>query len=202
MSEEKKDSQKDLKDEMNAYLDKQISEKQILLDSLNAQEKQARVKAEYDVQLEELKEIKNKKHNKDVLNKLSDNMASREYNMSRKKDELDRRERDIENREQMSLKLEENRMKLYTDRQQFIKYMRDKEREFAKAQETIELAKVQNDVIKQKENDLFAIEERVLQKQEVHDRRETSLDQKEAELKIKEDNFKALTEGENNDERT
>jgi len=183
--------------EVNEYLDKQIAEKRVVLDNLNAQEKTAKVKAEYDVQFAELQKLKKKQGEEKRLATLRDALTSREYGLTRRKQALDRREKDIAEREKDNLYLENKKLEVLKQRQAFLNYQAGKERELAIARGIIEEANVKEDVIKQKESDLFSLEDRVLAKSAKCDKREEGLLNREKELKIREDNLTA-TKGEEN----
>ena len=195
MEEEKTEVKKDTKQEMNQYLDSQIKEKEIKIDNLKSQEKTQRVKAEYDHQLEELQ--KKKKINADSykLNNLRDSLGMREEAVLKKEKLVDNRLKDIEKREQMALDLEENRMRLFKERQQFVSYARDKHLEIDKGQEIIEESKVKEDVIKQKENDLFNLEDRIHERLARCDLREVALDKKEVQFATEQNSKDVLKEG-------
>ena len=99
----------------------------------------------------------------------------------------------------MTVDLEDKRMRLFEERRDFLDYMKVEHQKIDAAQEVVEQGKVQEDVIKQKQSDLFSLEERVLSKEEVFDRRQVDLDEREKSLKIKEAAFEMLQKGEKND---
>ena len=185
--------------ELDTYLEAQISEKRIVVSNLNAEINQLKVKAEYDVQLELLRAKKKNNKDKEVFVRDQDSLTKREYSIKIQEDVLKRRDKEIAKRENMMLDLEKQRMRLFEERRDFLVYQREEQKKIDSSQEIVQEAKYKEDIIKQKEDDLFDLEERVLAKKEIFDRREHEVQTKEKELKVKQANFEALTKGDKYD---